>query len=318
MSITTRIKQSIEVCLETYGPEIKFIIFPFGEVGMQVKDILNNAYAIEPAYVLDNNLCKYNKNINNISLISNLESKEYVLVLASTNGKIYEDLKEQVRRYNNDIMIVEILPEQESVKEKVVSANISLPIDVITSVGKYSYGPLCNHCLVESVGAFCSISSRSDVVPNHAIQLISTHPFLYYGNENNEIHNRRYEEYANEKWYFDGVEPKGHADKLKRIKIGNDVWIGRNVIITNGANIGDGAIIGAGAVVTKDVPAYAIVGGVPARIIRYRYTSEEIEALERIKWWDWTDDEIREKYEDFYLPIEEFIKKYDTEKSDGM
>lgn len=89
------------------------------------------------------------------------------------------------------------------------------------------------------------------------------------------------------------------------------MWLGRNVIITNGANIGNGVIAGAGAVITKDIPDYAVVVGVPARIIYYRYNETQIEALNRIKWWDWTDEEIRERFEDFYIHIDEFIKKYD-------
>lgn len=78
---------------------------------------------------------------------------------------------------------------------------------------------------------------------------------------------------------------------MKKSVIGHDVWIGKNVIISNGANIGNGVIAAAGAVITKDVPDYAIVGGVPARIIRYRYTPEQIGTLNRIQWWNWTDDE---------------------------
>lgn len=82
----------------------------------------------------------------------------------------------------------------------------------------------------------------------------------------------------------------------------------KNVTITNYSNSGNGVIAAAGAVITKDVPDYAIVAGVPARIIRYRYTPEQIKALNKIAWWDWSDDEIRERFDDFYLPIEEFIK----------
>ncbi len=78
----------------------------------------------------------------------------------------------------------------------------------------------------------------------------------------------------------------------------------------NGANIGNGVIAGVGAVITRNVPDYAIVVGVPARIIRYRYLPEQIEALNKIAWWDWQDEVIRERYDDFYLPVEEFIKKY--------
>ena len=89
------------------------------------------------------------------------------------------------------------------------------------------------------------------------------------------------------------------------------MWLGRNVLITNSSNIGNGVIAGAGAVITKDVPDYAVVAGVPARIIRYRYTQEEIEALNRIAWWNWSDEKIRENYDDFYLGVKEFIYKYD-------
>lgn len=98
---------------------------------------------------------------------------------------------------------------------------------------------------------------------------------------------------------------------LKKCKIGNDVWLGKDVLITNGADIGNGVVAGAGAVITKDVPDYAVVAGVPARIIRYRYEEEEIEALNRIAWWNWPDEKIRENYEDFYLDIKEFIRKHD-------
>lgn len=75
-----------------------------------------------------------------------------------------------------------------------------------------------------------------------------------------------------------------------RIVIGNDVWIGNRAIIMRGTKIGDGAVIGAGAVVTKDVPPYCIVGGVPAKIIRKRFPDKVIEKLETIKWWDYGPD----------------------------
>jgi len=75
-------------------------------------------------------------------------------------------------------------------------------------------------------------------------------------------------------------------EEFAPIRIGNDVWIGARVIILDGISVGNGAIVGAGAVLTKDVPAYAVVGGVPARVLRYRFQPDEIDFLEKLKWWD--------------------------------
>jgi acetyltransferase-like isoleucine patch superfamily enzyme len=96
-------------------------------------------------------------------------------------------------------------------------------------------------------------------------------------------------------------------EKPERIQIGNDVWIGCNCIIMGGITIGNGAIIAAGAVVTKDVEDYAIVGGVPAKIIRYRFTKEQIEFLNKIKWWDMDIEWIKQNYE-LFLDIDKFCQ----------
>jgi Acetyltransferase (isoleucine patch superfamily) len=84
--------------------------------------------------------------------------------------------------------------------------------------------------------------------------------------------------------------------------------LGKNVIITNGSNIGNGVIAAACAVITKDVPDYAVVAGIPARIMKYRYSSAQIDKLNKIAWWDWSDETIRLCYNDFYEDIETFIK----------
>jgi acetyltransferase-like isoleucine patch superfamily enzyme len=93
------------------------------------------------------------------------------------------------------------------------------------------------------------------------------------------------------------------------INIGNDVWICDNALIMDGITIGDGAIVGARAVVTHDIPPYAMVVGIPARIKKYRFTPEQIKALQKIKWWDWDYLIIRERIEDF-KDIDVFIEKY--------
>jgi chloramphenicol O-acetyltransferase type B len=92
------------------------------------------------------------------------------------------------------------------------------------------------------------------------------------------------------------------------VRIGNDVWIGANATILSGVTIGDGAVIAAASVVTKSVPPFAIVGGVPARIIRYRFAPETIERLLRVRWWDWSPEKIERNMDLFYLPVEEFLR----------
>lgn len=96
-------------------------------------------------------------------------------------------------------------------------------------------------------------------------------------------------------------------EERKRIKIGNDVWIGMNCSVLDGLVVGDGAVIAAGAVVTKDVPPYAIVGGVPARIIKYRFDEETIEKFLKIKWWNFSHNKLKEVSLHFF-DVKEFIK----------
>jgi acetyltransferase-like isoleucine patch superfamily enzyme len=94
------------------------------------------------------------------------------------------------------------------------------------------------------------------------------------------------------------------------VVIGNDVWIGMNAIILAGVKIGNGAVVGAGAVVTHSVPAYAIVAGVPAKILRYRYTEDQRAELLKIAWWNWSDEKIKNNADYFYGGVDNFIQKF--------
>ena len=94
------------------------------------------------------------------------------------------------------------------------------------------------------------------------------------------------------------------------IIIQNDVWIGHNATIMSGVKVGNGAIIACDSHDVKDVPPYAIIGGNPAKIIKYRFTEKQITDLQNIAWWDWSDEIITERKSDFSLPIQKFIDKY--------
>lgn len=279
-----------------------FIIFPYGDVGMRVKYILNEAYGIREAHILDNKLCKYNETIHELDFCVNIDCSQYCIILACTNPVIYNELKKSVKKYFGDRNIAEFFTTMQESK-------------YVTKVGKYSYGPICrNHPYIESIGAFCSFSFGVEVVGNHEMRYITTHPMISAGlmfNDNVSNTFIKYNDHKGEVAFFDGINPlEQHARKIKRCKIGNDVWLGRNVIVTNYADIGNGVIAGAGAVITKDVPDYAIVVGAPARIIKYRFSENEIESLNKIAWWNWSDEVIRERYEDLHIPIKEFIEKY--------
>ena len=292
-----KVKKCIEQILDSGCRKI--IIYPYGDMGVMTKNVLFESYGVKDIIKIDNHLCKYNEDIHPIEYLDQVEMSSYAVILASSNPEIYADLRSSLFKYAVAGQIYEIGAFRQKEGR-------------YTKCGKYSTGCLTDHWLVESVGAFCSFAVGVDVVSNHAIDYISTHPFLYHNSKINEVMPDDYDDYNGFPGHLDGVQPHGIVRKLRRITIGNDVWLGKNVTITNGANIGNGVIAGAGAVITKDVPDYAIVGGVPAKIIRYRYSQEQIDALNRIKWWDWTDDEIRERYDDFYLPIEQFVEKYDS------
>ena len=98
--------------------------------------------------------------------------------------------------------------------------------------------------------------------------------------------------------------------KQLRVTTGNDVWIGHNAIIMGGVTLGDGAVVAAGAVVTHDVAPYEIVGGVPAKHMGWRYDEETIAATLRIRWWDWSHEQLKERLPDFN-DVPAFIEKYD-------
>jgi len=163
------------------------------------------------------------------------------------------------------------------------------------NIGEYSY--LSHNTEIAGrknvyIGKYCSIASGVSIgLGNHPYEVLTTHPFCYTDN--------------NIQLYGNMPVSKENMVKLPpsgKTIIGNDVWVGHNATILGGVKVGDGAIIAAGAVVTKDVEPYAIVGGVPAKIIKYRFSEEIIKQLLEIKWWDLPYKEIAK------LPFEDIEK----------
>jgi acetyltransferase-like isoleucine patch superfamily enzyme len=175
--------------------------------------------------------------------------------------------------------IVKINPGARIIKSKLlgpVYLNRGTQVGPDAVIGKY-FG-MNESCFVAraTVGAYCSIGARTAINPfNHPTGWLSIHEFQYHPGS------------------FDWVPEYTELERLARtpdmfrqVSIGNDVWTGHNVNVMPGVNVGDGAVLAAGAVVTKDVPPYAIVAGVPAQIKRYRFAEKTIERLLSVKWWE--------------------------------
>ncbi len=169
-----------------------------------------------------------------------------------------------------------------------------------STLGDYSYAVENTQIAYATIGKFANIASHVRIYASkHPMELASLHHFTYRSS-----------------WYFDEAEDNrdffdGRASH--GISIGHDTWIGHGAVIMPGVSIGNGAVIGSNAVVTRDVPAYAIAVGVPAKVIRMRFDDTIVARFEKLAWWDWPHGHLHAALDDFRkLPAAEFLDRYEA------
>jgi phosphonate metabolism protein (transferase hexapeptide repeat family) len=165
-------------------------------------------------------------------------------------------------------------------------------------VGDYSYFERHAEAIYTTIGKFCSIAANSRInALEHPLERVTQHKVSYRPNE--------YFRYL-------GVDETFRKRRQgKRVTIGHDVWVGHGAVIMPGIRIGNGAAVGANAVVTRDVPAFTIVVGSPAKVVRPRFDEKISQRIEALAWWDWPDDRLFEAIPDMQsMPIEGFLDRW--------
>lgn len=167
------------------------------------------------------------------------------------------------------------------------------------TVGDFSYFERHAEAIYTTIGKFCSIAANSRInALEHPMERLTTHKVSYR---------------PNEYFRFLGVDSAFRERRqAKRVTIGHDVWIGHGAVVMPGVSIGNGAIVGANAVVTRDVPAYSIVAGVPAKPLRRRFPEAIAARIEALAWWDWAPEKLAKAVPDMQaLSIEAFLDRWE-------
>ncbi len=209
---------------------------------------------------------------------------------------IYSLLKSKINEWNNKKNHLKI--GYLSITNNCHFGNYNTIYDNVTlnnvNLGNFTYISGKTNINNSKIGKFCSIGPNCNIgLAKHPSSIfVSTHPIFFSKLKQAQI----------------TFSDKSYFNEFEDIEIGNDVWVGSSVIIMDGVKISDGVIVAAGAVVTKNIPPYAIVGGVPAKIIKYRFEQDEINHLLNAKWWDKDIDWLKDNFNLFH-DIKEYMKQ---------
>jgi hypothetical protein len=174
-----------------------------------------------------------------------------------------------------------------------------------STLGDYSYTDRYADIAYSELGKFVNVAAFCRINPGeHPYHRASLHHFMYRAS-----------------YFWPDEEDEAAVFDWRRsrpVSIGHDTWIGHGAVVMKGVTVGNGAIIASHSVVTKDVPAYAVVGGTPAKLIKWRHPPEIAERLLRLSWWDWSHDRLQRALPDFRtLSAEAFLQKYEELSAQG-
>lgn len=303
-----RFQKMCENKLDRFQYDIKnrnIYIWGAGKGGEIVKHVIENNGMAITGYIDKKSTYMKEYLGYKVKTISEMEpQKDYIIV--SLMSFDYEILKELENKNYTSTDCFYLYENEEYNKEDIIYKGCK--------IGRYTYGYetlLEKYPLAASIGRYCSINGTARIWNNHSVDCITTHPMLDYPRFYPwEEYEKRKEFVLKYGKHFENIEyEESKLRQNKPIVIGNDVWIGANVVILPGVVIGDGSILAAGAVITKDVEPYSVVGGVPAKIIKYRFDKYVISQLLKIQWWNWSIDIIERNIELFYEP-KRFIEAY--------